>query len=231
MYPQFLLADFSADVISGNTPLTVNFTNLTSGWPTGEHQMSHDWDYGDGSAHSSLLNPTHVYSLPGTYTVTLIETRDYIQDTIVKIDYITVSGEVVVKADFVGVPITGYLFLTVQFTDLSTGDFDSWYWSFGDKTYSTDQNPEHIYPHPGYFTVSLTVSGISGTYTETKLYYVSVTNTATYDFAPMPDEKMFLWGTGLVNKKDIGIELKPTPIGEIRDTGFVRDRGPTLIFD
>jgi len=43
--------------------------------------------------------------------------------------------------------------LTVQFTDLSTNDPDSWNWDFGDGTNSSEQHPTHEYTSPGLYTV------------------------------------------------------------------------------
>jgi hypothetical protein len=34
--------------------------------------LSYDWDFGDGGAHSSQVNPAHTYSMPGTYTARLV---------------------------------------------------------------------------------------------------------------------------------------------------------------
>jgi hypothetical protein len=51
--------------------------------------------------------------------------------------------------------------LSVQFRNLSTTG-ESWLWDFGDKTYSSDQNPSHIYYIPGDYIVKLTVSNITG---------------------------------------------------------------------
>lgn len=80
------VANFSGSPTSGSAPLTVNFTDLSSGSPT-----SWDWDFGDGSAHSGAQNPSHQYAADGAYTVTLIATNAYGSDTEVKTDYITVS--------------------------------------------------------------------------------------------------------------------------------------------
>lgn len=44
---------------------------------------------------------------------------------------------------------------TVSFTDLSVGNPNEWYWSFGDGNHSSDQNPSHTYASPGTYTVTL----------------------------------------------------------------------------
>jgi len=78
-------------------------------------------------------------------------------------------------AEFSGAPTSGPVPLAVQFTDLSAGEITSWWWSFGDGTTSTEQNPSHTYNSAGYFTVSLTVDGPEGSDTETKTDYINVT--------------------------------------------------------
>jgi len=71
-------------------------------------------------------------------------------------------------------PTMGYPPLTVQFTDLSFGDIESWSWDFGDGEWSSDQNPAHTYDAVGTHTVVLTVQGPEGTDTETKIDYIEV---------------------------------------------------------
>lgn len=46
----------------------------------------------------------------------------------------------------------------VDFTDLSTGNFSSWHWDFGDGSNSSEQNPSHVYSGSGTYNVTLTVS-------------------------------------------------------------------------
>jgi uncharacterized repeat protein (TIGR01451 family) len=58
-------ADFIADLQSGYAPLTVTFTDLSTGNPDNWY-----WDFGDGST-STGPNQEHSYFLSGTYTVTL----------------------------------------------------------------------------------------------------------------------------------------------------------------
>ena len=59
--------DFTADELEGDPPLTVSFTNQTTG---AGGAPSFRWRFGDGES-SSQEDPTHVYEDPGTYTVTL----------------------------------------------------------------------------------------------------------------------------------------------------------------
>jgi PKD repeat protein len=61
---QAVHADFSATPLSGTAPLTVTFTNQSTGAYTNVL-----WNFGDGTT-STLGNPTHMYAT-GVYTVTL----------------------------------------------------------------------------------------------------------------------------------------------------------------
>lgn len=82
------------------------------------------------------------------------------------------------SADFISSPTIGIVPLTVNFTDLSTPGslpIASWSWDFGDGGISTLQNPQHLYLTVGYYTVSLTVTNQHGSDTETKDYYIQVT--------------------------------------------------------
>ncbi|MEN6511182.1 MAG: SBBP repeat-containing protein [Chloroherpetonaceae bacterium] len=60
-----IVADFEVDKIKGEVPLTVNFTDKSEGYIT-----FREWDFGDGYS-SPLVNPGHVYKIPGKYTVKL----------------------------------------------------------------------------------------------------------------------------------------------------------------
>lgn len=62
-------ADFSASVTLGDAPLDVAFTDLSNQIPTGW-----SWDFGDTGT-SSGQHPTHQYTTPGTYTVSLTATN------------------------------------------------------------------------------------------------------------------------------------------------------------
>lgn len=163
------VADFIGDPTSGNAPLMVNFTDLSTGSIT-----SWDWDFGDGNS-STDQNPTNTYITEGTYTVSLTVTGPDGNSTETKTDYIVVSTDAPI-ADFEGTPTNGTVPLEVSFTDLSTGGtIDTWEWEFGDTGISSEQNPVHIYSAAGTYTVTLTVTGPGGSSTETKTDYITVT--------------------------------------------------------
>lgn len=81
-----LYADFLADQTYGTAPLTVNFTNTSV-------NMSPNciWNFGDGAT-STELNPSHVYTEKGFYTVSLQSEYDTLQDSEVKQNYIHVGS-------------------------------------------------------------------------------------------------------------------------------------------
>jgi hypothetical protein len=72
-------ADFAVTPAAGPAPLTVNFTDTSSGSPT-----EWSWDFGDGSPASTEQRPAHVYTAPGTYDVTLTVTNDVGANTVTK---------------------------------------------------------------------------------------------------------------------------------------------------
>ncbi|MDW5549990.1 PKD domain-containing protein, partial [Methanosarcina sp.] len=167
---QIPVASFSSNANSGNAPLSVTFTDTSTGSPT-----SWKWDFGDGT-YSTVQNPTHIYSTAGKYTVTLTASNTAGSNTVAKSNYITVTGTSQAPvADFWGWPLSGKAPLEVAFTETSTGSPTSWRWDFGDGTYSTQKSPKHKYSAAGNYTVKLIVTNAAGSSTKTKYKYVKVT--------------------------------------------------------
>ncbi|MBI3872224.1 MAG: PKD domain-containing protein [candidate division Zixibacteria bacterium] len=162
------VAEFVGSPTSGCAPLTVNFTDQSTGSPT-----SWSWTFGDGGT-STLQNPSYAYAAAGSYTVALTATNAQGSSTNTKTNYITVSA-VAPTADFSGTPTSGVAPLAVNFTDLSTGGPTSWSWTFGDGGTSTAQNPSHNYMAAGTYTVALTATNGCGLSTNTKSGYITVT--------------------------------------------------------
>ncbi|MGM0650699.1 MAG: PKD domain-containing protein, partial [Bacteroidota bacterium] len=77
-------------------------------------------------------------------------------------------------ADFEADVTEGCGSLTVQFTDLSLNDPDTWSWDFGDGSTSTEENPLHTYSSPGIYTVELTATNSYGSDTHSITDYITV---------------------------------------------------------
>jgi PKD repeat protein len=166
-----LSANFTASPLSGPAPLSVQFTDLSTGTIT-----AWQWDFGDGAA-SGEQHPEHNYTTKGLYTVSLmVSDGQGNSDTLVMTDYINVSATQVenVTADFTADVTSGPAPLAVQFTDRSTGPVTAWGWDFGDGAASSEQHPEHTYLQAGTYTVSLTVTGEDQSDTLIRGGYISV---------------------------------------------------------
>jgi len=161
------VASFSSSAASGVVPHSVSFTDTSSGTPT-----SWLWDFGDGAT-STEQNPVHVYTVVGTYTVSLTATNAGGSDAESLVDYIQALPAAPV-ASFGSSATSGPAPHSVSFTDTSSGPPSSWLWDFGDGATSTEQHPVHVYMEMGTYTVSLTATNVSGSDAETLADYVLV---------------------------------------------------------
>ncbi|MBL4656555.1 MAG: PKD domain-containing protein, partial [Flavobacteriales bacterium] len=176
---QLPTANFTSSTISGCSPLTVTFSDLSSGSP-----FFWWWDFGN-SNNSIYQNPSAVYTIPGTYTVTLSVSNASGSDTIEIVNYITVFQDP--NSNFTADTTAGCNPLACQFLDLSTpgaSPISSWFWDFGDGNYSTIQNPSHLYTLAAVNSISLTTTdsiGCSNVYAHNN--YIKVSDAAQVDFS------------------------------------------------
>lgn len=167
-----LVANFSVDHTSGAVPLSVQFTDISTGGPD-----SWVWEFGDGNI-SYEHNPIHLYTSVGTYTVKLTIAKGSSTTYEEKPNCITVTS-VPPTADFIADQTSGDYPLVVQFTDTSTCPHPiiGWAWDFGDSYTSTERNPIHTYNVAGTYTVTLTVENeYYDPGTEIKTNYISVSD-------------------------------------------------------
>jgi DNA-binding beta-propeller fold protein YncE len=83
-------ASFTVTPAIGTEPLTVNFTNASSGYNL---PLSYEWDFeNDGIVDSTDRDPAFVYMIPGIYTVKLVvrDSTGY-TDTLIRTNYVTVA--------------------------------------------------------------------------------------------------------------------------------------------
>ncbi len=165
-------AAFTANVTSGGAPLSVFFTDSSTGSP-----VSWLWNFGDGTT-STMQNATHTYTRPGKYTVTLTVKNEVGSNKATRTRYLDIAAPLRPPvAAFSASATSGRASLRVMFTDRSTGGAaTSWLWDFGDGTTSTTRNPTHIYNRAGRYTVTLTATNSAGTSTKTTSEYITVRN-------------------------------------------------------
>ena len=117
---------------------------------------------------SSTQNPSHTYTLPGMYQVSLQAYHGGGYNNTILAHYITVTESEAPVANFTADKISGSYPLTVQFNDTSMGGTPTaWNWSFGNGTWfnTTDpleRNATYTYNESGTYTVKLYVSNSLG---------------------------------------------------------------------
>ncbi|HSG68474.1 MAG TPA: PKD domain-containing protein, partial [Bacteroidales bacterium] len=125
-----------------------------------------EWNFGDGSPVSTLVNPEHTYEETGTYLVTL--------------NIVDVSGctnQVIHEVEVAEPPVALFDYeascerIPVQFLDLSytlnNELIIGWVWNFGDpasgaNNFAYEKNPVHTFTGNGNYGVTLTVTSESG---------------------------------------------------------------------
>jgi PKD repeat protein len=114
--------DFTAAPVSGFAPLTVSFTNLTTG------ATDYAWDLGDGSS-STNANPINTYTNAGNYTVSLVAIGPGGTNSITRTNFVTVTNLAPPVIAITGNDATNFMFsfstvtgktYVVQFKDLLT---------------------------------------------------------------------------------------------------------------
>jgi gliding motility-associated-like protein len=135
---------------AGCAPYTAIFTNTSLAGRTFE------WNFGDGSAPSNEVNPTHVYNDPGVYSIHLTAidsgTCNIIDDTTISI---TVSNKP--TSEFSHTPIVPVQNKPTIFTNLSTGGvLYKWVFGDGDSTVkNTKDTTLHQYNQTGTYNACL----------------------------------------------------------------------------
>ena len=142
----------------------LSFDGSASQASAGSTLVAYEWDFeSDGVIDETRAKPRRVFSLRGTYTVTLRVT-DSLGETNTDTLTVTVLNREP-TASFNHTPLEPTVFQTIQFQDNSTdpdGNVTAWAWDFGDGTTSTLEDPTHKYEERGSYTVTLTITDNDG---------------------------------------------------------------------
>jgi len=148
----------------------VNFSILTYQYDIGCAQHTYDWNFGDGTAHSTDAAPTHQYAAGGTYHATCVvnngSSYTLTQDVVIGNSN---PGKIVVQPtiavdSWTGVP-NGFIF-TARFDHPEA--VTSWAWNFGDGTTKTVTGDSAANPAP-----------VKYAYSDNKHYEVTLTTYAS----------------------------------------------------
>jgi gliding motility-associated-like protein len=121
------------------------------------------WDFGDG-ANSTAINPTHLYNVAGTYTITLIA-NDPNTCNLTDTTRLTINVFDNPIADFSFAPDPPLENTPTTFTNLSSPDAVRFRWDFGDgdTLRTTSRLPvQHQYNATGTFNTCLTAYNAAG---------------------------------------------------------------------
>jgi len=148
------MACFTADVLTGDIPLVVNFDDESIG-----EVYYWEWDFGDGTPLETSYedgDTQHTYTSYDTFNVTLTVYGYDESHTSATTQIVTYAPLV---AGFTQLSTPGTFPLEVTFTDESTGDIIEWAWDFGDESpISYVQNPVHTYTEVGDYIVTLSLT-------------------------------------------------------------------------
>lgn len=148
------IANFTQTTICQGSP--VNFNDLSTA-PQGVIN-NWNWSFGDGSLNSLQQNPAHIYSAPGTYSVTLfVSSSNGCADT--SIHFVNVNA--LPNPNFsVANSCFGTTSVFNNSSSIPSGTITNWMWDIdgnGTVDYS-NQNITHVYPAPATYTVILTTA-------------------------------------------------------------------------
>jgi gliding motility-associated-like protein len=184
LLPEIINVDFTAFDVCHGSPVT--FTSTVS--VQNAIVASYYWSFGDGQS-STAINPIHSYAMPGLYNVVLtVTTESGCSNMVVH----TVRVNPMPTSVFQPSATNGCQPLVVNFNNTSANGY-SWYWNFGDGTYSAEQNPSHTYATPGTYVVTLVVTSVAGcvtTQNASAVITVYPTPTSGFILDPMETDEL-----------------------------------------
>ncbi|MBR5664555.1 MAG: PKD domain-containing protein, partial [Bacteroidales bacterium] len=143
---------FKASVRTGCVPLIVDFTC------TSANVIYQEWDFGDGTPTSYVMDPSHTFYNAGTYSIKL---KVRFQDNTEKDT--TISNMIKVSAgpqiSFTAAPDSVCPGEIVNFSETisNPGSIQSILWDFKDGGMSTSSKPSHAYANSGTYRPVLRV--------------------------------------------------------------------------
>ncbi len=169
--PPLTIVSMSSVIKNCEPPYPVTFYQIT-------HNLlgtvTYHWDFGDGTT-STEQNPTHIYSVPGDYTIMFVVSNEIGSDTayLAMPELAQSSIPVVAAYNYTHYNNNNFAPNKVIFTNNSSGG-NIFAWDFGDGNQDNDDDPSHIFQNPGTYTVKLKTTCTNGDFHEiTQQIFVS----------------------------------------------------------
>ena len=228
------LADFIGDPIFATCPpLLTNFEN------TSINSVSYYWDFGDNSGISQNTAPSHVYTSPGSFDVTLIaQSTSKCFDTLFIEDYVNVkgpSGDFVFEVSPTCIPITVDLFA-------ESDGYYSYTWDYGNGVLDSvgglviTDTTSYEYTETGIFTPKLIITdsvGCSRSFAGDPIIVNDVNLDFTKDTEPLcgPPLDVFLYNLSSGTTDDVAyswflegpetlMSMDSSPVFNVVETGL-----------
>lgn len=202
----------------GCDPYELTFPNVSSGV-----SMRYEWKFSDGTT-STDQNPTHVFTPPGVYSVSLTAiSSQFCMDTskVVAVNSITVNPTP--TAGFIGTPTITTIFdpdINFYNTTVVSENIVSWFYNFDDGSGSSEINPMHTYHMWGDYNVTQTVTNAFG-----------CPNTARLLIRILPEFRFWIPNAFTPGNKDgLNDVFKPSVIGVEEYSFLIFDRWGAQIY-
>ena len=161
-FPWNVVADTTITVEVGELPevkfrannkcqgLAVTFQNQTT---VGNGALSYVWDFGDNTPTTTVTNPSHLYTVPGGYKVTLTASANGCVSKLVKNAYMFARPVANFSAPIA--PICARTEVSLPNTSTIALGEQGAFWNFGDGSNSTQYDGLHAFNTPGTYNVKL----------------------------------------------------------------------------
>lgn len=216
------VVNFSVDDSAGCPIHCVNFTNGTT-VGGGDTISAWNWNFDDGGEPSIAPTPSHCFSTPGYYDITLTAVSNHnCSSTLTANQMIQVFNTPVAAFTPTPNPAT-MLEPEVTFNNLSSSDVNYWHWDFGDgNTLFPDMaNPIHTYPSdiPTQYVATLIVHNTNDCY-----------DTVSHEIIISPEFTFFIPNSFTPNGDGINDYFFGDGTGIIKYDLWIFDRWGNLIF-
>ncbi len=164
----------------------VTFTDLS--YTGADEIISFSWSFGDGTQeeYTESVNPIHEYGNSGSYPVSLhVIDNNECEDTVTELLQYYPTSIINIVPDSFRICHPG----TVQFANNSYPiDGYTTIWDFGDGQQSFEASPQHVYQHPGNYSITIQILSPIGCDTSATFHnWIEILQSPIAGFSYTPD--------------------------------------------